>query len=775
MNIVDGLKRWWTAPSSASAPHEMPKNSTSVASSSTALAASADMTKSTLASFNGLNQGKVLQQNKINKIAHNPYLVNADRSCCSGPGIIPVENDIRSPTSTPNIYSQNDLKGTTREGFDGLIGPTVVNDKNKKEYDALLALQKEYNSKLSAYSSAHKTLMNSTKNYITSTNATERKNFNMRVTRGPLLSEIPVTKEGCYLVGNDMNTMMDKQTDLGSNVSEGTCTMRAADLGHSVFGLRGGTGECYVGNNIVKAKSAGLAFMPVTALTFYIGTVGASINQMQVFNNGQMGFFNSADNYVRNPEKLFAYGNEEDGCNIYSGGNIQVQTATYGGNCDNQHEILPMGTITGDMGTNYCMNQEGGSSANLLQANMRTCLPGNLNQQFTYKEDSKQIVYGQSGKCLDVFEGRADNNTKVIQYSCHSGENQKWKYMSDKTFRPAFAPTKCLNIYGGNASEGQGLTITQCGNNEPRQQFTIRNADGTVTAPPAPPPPPVPQMGDIPWVNQWGALRQISHNYNSRTQAGLVCGVNQQNYLYCADKDIETTQPDWKRIGKNGELNTVAAVSVTNDGNSALVLKNSGEIYTINSTTNDGWSSVNFVGFGKERKFSSPHFTQVEYSNGRYCGLDPVNYRVSCKDNYTNNKWIPISDPKQITKIAMSNNHLYGLDLDGFIWYLENIMGTGTWLKVGGTGATRKFQQLSVDSNGKVMCGILKDTNDIYCADTNLVPTAETQLNAAQPNWKKINGQLMNLSLKNGRLYGVNAYQQIYTGKVYNLPPATAT
>ncbi|MFF8313433.1 RICIN domain-containing protein [Streptomyces lydicus] len=61
-----------------------------------------------------------------------------------------------------------------------------------------------------------------------------------------------------------------------------------------------------------------------------------------------------------------------------------------------------------------------------------------FNQQWSFEEldgggaiPRYRIVARHSGKCLDVFEAKEDNETPVIQFGFHGGANQMWDLFWD--------------------------------------------------------------------------------------------------------------------------------------------------------------------------------------------------------------------------------------------------------------------------------------------------------------------------------------------------------
>lgn len=65
------------------------------------------------------------------------------------------------------------------------------------------------------------------------------------------------------------------------------------------------------------------------------------------------------------------------------------------------------------------------------------------NQKWAYNGTSKQVVSQNSDKCLDALHSGTTNGTKVIQYQCHGGANQKWDFLSTGQIRNVNA-NKCI-------------------------------------------------------------------------------------------------------------------------------------------------------------------------------------------------------------------------------------------------------------------------------------------------------------------------------------------
>jgi len=79
---------------------------------------------------------------------------------------------------------------------------------------------------------------------------------------------------------------------------------------------------------------------------------------------------------------------------------------------------------------------------------------GDPNQKFKFYNN---MIYTHCGKVLDV-EGGVKHGGKVIQYTPHGGQNQKWDLYPDGTIRAA-GTNLCLDIEGGSRSERAQLVV----------------------------------------------------------------------------------------------------------------------------------------------------------------------------------------------------------------------------------------------------------------------------------------------------------------------------
>ncbi|ABC31145.1 protein containing QXW lectin repeats [Hahella chejuensis KCTC 2396] len=86
-----------------------------------------------------------------------------------------------------------------------------------------------------------------------------------------------------------------------------------------------------------------------------------------------------------------------------------------------------------------------------------------------------------SGKCADVYGGKQEAGTPVIQWSCHQGNNQRWNFTHIKDGYYEIKAThsgKCLDV--SNASRSNGATVQQwsCHGGAAQQWKAVDNGDG---------------------------------------------------------------------------------------------------------------------------------------------------------------------------------------------------------------------------------------------------------------------------------------------------------
>ena len=242
------------------------------------------------------------------------------------------------------LYKQNKINNVNKysnqdkdiiEGFDGMIGSTRANTQNLTDSTNLQGMEDNFNRTISSYAMSQKNLMEKSQQYLQGKRSYGK---NIHTIQAANTDDIIPNWVGCYKSGNDG---LIEQTDLGNNTNITDCKVRASDLGYSTFALRQkGTSPgntCFVGDNIDKAQSNGLATKSVISYSFSKGD-GANTGGLMM--NGQIGTY--LDDVTTNlVTDLTAITN----CDISIGGKINPNTiiATYGYNCNGteQSKFIP--------------------------------------------------------------------------------------------------------------------------------------------------------------------------------------------------------------------------------------------------------------------------------------------------------------------------------------------------------------------------------------------------------------------------------------------------
>jgi hypothetical protein len=225
----------------------------------------------------------------------------------------------------------------------------------------------------------------------------------------------------------------------------------------------------------------------------------------------------------------------------------------------------------------------------------------------------------------------------------------------------------------------------------------------------------------------------------------LICGVSDDNQLWCAWEDI-FKNPKWNKI--KGD---VQYVSLT-DNNDLYGLDKVGNLYFRDDYISDyrnpiNWNIPNIP--GKELKV----FRQISSNKDMICGVDKDG-NIYCYDrtNLIEPEWIKIKFPeeKKFKNITIRNNQLYAITEEDEIYFKEHY-NNEEWKLL-----SNSLKQLSVDD--KMVCGV--DADGIaHCYDNGRV---------LNPNWVKIEGKTFdNILVKNGVLIGVDKNKEIFMTKNY--------
>jgi hypothetical protein len=225
----------------------------------------------------------------------------------------------------------------------------------------------------------------------------------------------------------------------------------------------------------------------------------------------------------------------------------------------------------------------------------------------------------------------------------------------------------------------------------------------------------------------------------------LICGVSEDNQLWCAWEDI-LKNPKWNKI--KGD---VQYVSLT-ENMDLYGLDNVGNLYYRNDYEKDyknpiNWNIPNVP--GQELKV----FQQISSNKDMICGVDEEG-NIFCYDrtNLIEPSWNKIESPseKKIKNVTIRNNQLYAITEDDEIYYKEHY-NNPEWKLL-----SNSLKQISVDD--KMVCGVNAD-GEAHCYDNGRI---------LNPNWVKIEGKTFdNVLVKNGVLIGIDKNKEIFMTKNY--------
>jgi hypothetical protein len=131
---------------------------------------------------------------------------------------------------------------------------------------------------------------------------------------------------------------------------------------------------------------------------------------------------------------------------------------------------LSAGTFyEGAMVTGYPTDAtENAVQANIIAAGY-AATPGN--------QQGRQIVGGQSGRCVDVPGASTSNGAQIQLWDCHGNTNQRWTHTASRQL--TVYGNKCLDASGQGTSNGTRVVIWDC-NGQANQQWNV-NSNGTIT------------------------------------------------------------------------------------------------------------------------------------------------------------------------------------------------------------------------------------------------------------------------------------------------------
>jgi hypothetical protein len=124
--------------------------------------------------------------------------------------------------------------------------------------------------------------------------------------------------------------------------------------------------------------------------------------------------------------------------------------------------------------TDFCAQSPGGggpaqlTQIPLIQIPIAKCEYDNT-AQAVEMDSQNRLVLKKTGMCMDIYYGKTENGTPVIEYPCHDGLNQKW-HVDGKRIISFMNGNKCLTVDNLNNNK---LAIGDCVGASPNQRWTL--------------------------------------------------------------------------------------------------------------------------------------------------------------------------------------------------------------------------------------------------------------------------------------------------------------
>lgn len=117
------------------------------------------------------------------------------------------------------------------------------------------------------------------------------------------------------------------------------------------------------------------------------------------------------------------------------------------------------------LSSNQCMDVSYGSRTDGADVIQWPCHSGN-NQRWAVEPSTTgyfRIVNINSGKCLDVEGGYLGNGGDIIQWRCHGGDNQSWARRGTNPFQWVNKRSgKCIDVSGASLANGADVIQWSC-------------------------------------------------------------------------------------------------------------------------------------------------------------------------------------------------------------------------------------------------------------------------------------------------------------------------
>lgn len=123
----------------------------------------------------------------------------------------------------------------------------------------------------------------------------------------------------------------------------------------------------------------------------------------------------------------------------------------------------PVKQLVTEFKADFCAQ---GSGKQLDQLSVAKCQYNNPAQAIEMDRQNR-LVLKQSGRCIDILAGNVTSGTKLVEYPCHTGLNQKW-HIDGKRIISFVNGNKCMTVDKNNK-----LIIADCVGAEKNQRWDL--------------------------------------------------------------------------------------------------------------------------------------------------------------------------------------------------------------------------------------------------------------------------------------------------------------
>jgi hypothetical protein len=139
----------------------------------------------------------------------------------------------------------------------------------------------------------------------------------------------------------------------------------------------------------------------------------------------------------------------------------------------NIEDGLKRTTITSALKGNYCLNIKNQSDGDNVEAIMHNCT-GNTNELFSYIPTTKQIVVGNSKKCLS-FDPSNMSGKNIVQKTCLDGNvsnisSQQFDLIGN-AIKPSLNNDLCIDVKKSGKNDGTNVQLYKCNNTDAQKWF----------------------------------------------------------------------------------------------------------------------------------------------------------------------------------------------------------------------------------------------------------------------------------------------------------------